>query len=79
MAFVCKKTAVLVVCINNIVNNNDVLTDSEPFFSLNTLLYASVSLASCNSIVFFSFEYFDSLDHYAACWVTSIDTLMSLT
>ena len=24
----------------------------------------------CISTFFFSFEYFDSFDHYAACWVT---------
>ena len=33
-------------------------------------LHTSVSLTSCISNVFFSFEYFYSCDHYAACWVT---------
>ena len=43
-------------------NNITVLTGLELFFTLNTLPYTSVGLAS--------FEYFDSFDHYAACWVT---------
>ena len=35
------------------------------------MLYQIPQLAtSCISIVFFSFEYFDSFYHYAACWVT---------
>ena len=63
MAFVCKQTAVLVVH----VNNNAVLTDFEAFFSLNALPHTSFSLTSSISIVFFSFEYFDPYDHYAAC------------
>ena len=33
--------------------------------------HTSVGLTSCNPIVFFSFEYFDPFDGYAACWVTS--------
>ena len=36
----------------------------------NTLPHTSVSLTRCISNVFFSFEYFDPYDHYAACWVT---------
>ena len=36
----------------------------------NTLPHTSFSLTCCISIIFFSFEYFDSFDHYAACWVT---------
>ena len=52
-------------------NNNVVLTDVEPFFSLNTLPHISVGMSSCNSFsFFFSFDYFESFDHYAACWVT---------
>ena len=51
-------------------NNNVVLTDLYAYFSLNTLPHTSVSLTRCISIVFFSFEYFDPYDHYAACWVT---------
>ena len=71
MALDCKQTAVLVVRINNILdNNNKLLTDLWPFFSLNTLPHTSVGLSDCFFIVFFSFEYFDSFDHYAACWVT---------
>ena len=66
---VCKQTAVLVVRINNIGHNNDVLGDFQPFFSLYTLPHTSVDLTSCISTVFFSFEYFDLFDHYAACWV----------
>ena len=70
MAFVCKETAVLVVRINNIGNNNTVFTDLYASFSLNTLPHTSVSLTSCIYIVFFSFEYFDPYCHYAACCVT---------
>ena len=51
-------------------NNNDVLTDLSEFFSLDTLPHTYVSLTCCISIDFFSFEYFPSFDHYAACWVT---------
>ena len=29
-----------------------------------------IGWSRCISIVFFSFEYFDPYDHYAACWVT---------
>ena len=61
MAFVCKQTAVLVVRIIN----NAVLTDLKPFFSLNTLPHTGTVKTA-----FFSFEYFDPYDHYAACWVT---------
>ena len=49
--------------------NNAVLTDLYAFFLLNTSLHSSVSLTSCISLVFFSFEYFNPFDHYAACWV----------
>ena len=51
-------------------NNNALLKGLCPFFSLNTLPHTSVGLTSCISIV--QFEYFDSFDHYAACWVTLI-------
>ena len=35
-----------------------------------TLYHAStVRLKGCISIVFFSFEYFDSFEYYAACYV----------
>ena len=66
MAFVCNQTAVLVVRINNIGNNNDVLADFKPFFSLHTLPHTSVGLTSYISIVFFSLKLFDPHDHYAA-------------
>ena len=46
-------------------NNNAVLMDLYAFFSLNTSPHTSVSLTSCISNVFFSFEYFDPFDHYA--------------
>ena len=36
----------------------------------NTLPIALTRLSEHISIVFFSFEYFDPYDHYAACWVT---------
>ena len=36
------------------------------FFSLNTLPHTSIGLTRCISS-FFSFEYFDSFDRYAAC------------
>ena len=36
-------------------NNNDVLTEFQPFFSINTLLHTSVGLNYCISIVFFQF------------------------
>ena len=48
--------------------NNDVLTGFWAFFSLYTLPHTSVGLTSCISIVFFSFEYFDSVDLSTACW-----------
>ena len=47
-------------------NNNGVLIDFYPFISLYTLPHTSVSLTGCISNAFFSFEYFDSFDHYAA-------------
>ena len=50
-------------------NNNDVLADFYPFLSLFTLPDTSIGLTDCISIVFFSFEYFDSFDHYADCYV----------
>ena len=37
-------------------NNNDVLTDLQPIFSLNILPHASVSLTRCMSIVFLVFN-----------------------
>ena len=49
-------------------NNNVLLTDFYPFISLYTLPHTSVSLTGCISNAFFSFEYFDSFDHYAAFW-----------
>ena len=52
------------------LDNNNVLTDLLAFFSLKTLLHTSVSLTSCISSSFYSFEYFDPYDHFAACWVT---------
>ena len=54
MAFVCKQTAVLVVRINNMDNNNAVLTDFYPFFVLNTLPHTSVGLTGCISNAFFN-------------------------
>ena len=51
-------------------NNIDVLTDFQPFFSLYTLPHTSVGLISCITIVFLSFEYLNSFDHFAACWFT---------
>ena len=50
MTFVCKQTGVLVVRINNIGNNNGVLTDL--FFPPKALPHASVSLTSCISNAF---------------------------
>ena len=47
MTCVCKQTAVLVVRINNIGNNNGVLTDFYPFFSHFTLPHTSVGLTGC--------------------------------
>ena len=52
MAFVCKQTAVLVSTSITLDNNNAVLTDLLPFYSLNTLTHSSVGLTSCISIVF---------------------------
>ena len=51
-----------------LVNNNDVLTDLSHFSHFILLPHASLGLTVCISILFFSFEYFDSLDHYTACW-----------
>ena len=50
-------------------NNNDVLTDFWPFFSLYTLPHTSVGLTSRISIVFFSLKIVYPYDHYAACCV----------
>ena len=61
MAFVCKQTVVLVVHINNIGNNNAVLTDSYPFFSLDILPHTSAGLTSCISIVFSVWNIFTHL------------------
>ena len=47
-------------------NNNDVLTDLKPFFSLCTSPHTSVGLTSCVSIVFFSLKNVDLYDHFAA-------------
>ena len=70
MGFVCKQTAILVVHINKLDNNNNVLTGFKSFFSLYTLPHTLVGLTDCIFIVcFFSFVYFDSFDHYAACYV----------
>ena len=52
MAFVCKQTAVLVVCINNIGQLQCCFNRLVGIFSLNTLPHTSVSLTSCISIVF---------------------------
>ena len=68
MAFICKQTGVLVVRLITLDNNNGVLIDFYPFISLYTLPHTSVSLTGCISNAFFSFEYFDSFDHYAAFW-----------
>ena len=62
MAFVCKQTAVLGVRINN----NAVLTDLWPFFSLNTLPYTLVSQTSCIPIVF---SVLNILTHMPLCCV----------
>ena len=70
MAFVCKQTADLVVASITLDNNNAVLTELQPFFLLNILPHTSVGLTTCISTVVFSFEYFDSFYHHAACWVT---------
>ena len=70
MAFVCKQTAVLVVRINKIGQQQRCFHRLVGIFLTNTLPHTSISLTSCISIVFFSFEYFDTYDHYAACWVT---------
>ena len=43
---------------------------SECVRPLLLLLSITFSLTSCIFIGFFSFEYFDLYDHYAACWVT---------
>ena len=51
MAFVCKQTAVLVVHIITLDNNNDILTDFWQFFSLHTSPHTSVGLSGCISIV----------------------------
>ena len=59
MAFVCKQTADLVATSITLDNNNDVLTDFKPFFSLYTLPHTSVGLTSCFSIAFFSLITFD--------------------
>ena len=50
----CKQSAVLVVHIKTLDNNNDVLTDFEPFTPLYTLPHTSVWQTGCISIVFFS-------------------------
>ena len=52
-------------------NNNEVLVDFKPFFSLNTLPHTSVGLTGCISIVFSVFNIFGSFDHYAAGYVPS--------
>ena len=54
-------------------NNNDVLTDFEPFFLLYTLPDTSVGLTSCIPIAFSSLENVDLYDHYAACCVPLIE------
>ena len=72
MAFVCKQTAVFGASIT-LDNNNDVLTDFKPFFSLYTLPHISLVLTSYISIVFFTLTKFDPYDHYAACCVALIN------
>ena len=52
MAFVCKQTAVWLSASITLDNNNDVLTDFKPFFTLYSLPHTSVGLTSCISIVF---------------------------
>ena len=49
--------------------NHDVLADLQPFFSPFSLPHTSVDLTDCISIVLFCFQYFDSFDHSAACYV----------
>ena len=62
MAFVCKQTALLMVRIITLNNNNAVLTDLWSFFSLDTLPHFSVGLTSCISIVF---SVLNILTHFA--------------
>ena len=52
MAFVCKRTVVLVVRIKALDNNNGVLADIQLFFSLYSLSHTSDGLTGCISIVF---------------------------
>ena len=66
MAFVCKQLFWLSASIK-LDNNNDVLKDLWPFFSLYALPHTLVGLTGCISIVF-QFEHFHSFNHYAACW-----------
>ena len=58
---VCKETAVLVVRINNI-------GEKQCCFSGLLAIFRNKIL---NFYIFFSFEYFGSFDHYAACYVPS--------
>ena len=57
-----------VVRINDIGNNNGVLTDFYPCFSLYTLPHSSVGLTGCISNAFSVLNIFYSFDHYAAFW-----------
>ena len=53
-----------------LVNSNAVLTDLKAFFSLNIFLTYLSQPDWLYFYCFFSFEYFDPFDHYAACLVT---------
>ena len=68
MAFVCKQTIVLVVRINNIEQQQWCFNRLIAIF---LTLYFTTYLSWPDWLYFycfFSFEYFDSFDHYAACW-----------
>ena len=57
-------------------NYNNVLTDFQPFFSLNTLPHTSVGLNGCISIVFFRSEYFAHLTTTGMLPVDSFKTFV---
>ena len=73
MAFVCKQTAVLVVRLITLDNNNAVLTD----FNICLTLYFTTYLSWPDWMYFnsiFGSENIDSFDHYAAFWLPLITT-----
>ena len=69
MTFVCKQTAVLVVCINNTGQWQECFNRLLAIFlTLHFTTYLPQSDQLYFYCFFFSFEYFDSFDHCPACW-----------